>query len=76
MYIKTMKDLQRAVDSSIETNRPLGIFIEMPGFPKPELIINPVENLKKKLEYWIKTYDENLMHKHAKGIRIVGYTFK
>ncbi len=46
----------------------------MPGFEEPELIINPVVNLKKKLEYYKATYTDNLEHKYAKGIKIVAYT--
>lgn len=75
MELKTINDLEKIVNKAIETNEPLGLFIEMPGFSQPELIINPVVNLEKKLEYYKKTYDENLEHKHAKGIKITGYTF-
>lgn len=44
----------------------------MPGFDQPELITNPPANIEKKLAYYKATYDENLEHKHAKGIRIIG----
>lgn len=47
----------------------------MPDFEEPEMIVNPAVNLENKLEYYKKNYDENLEHKHAEGIRIVGYTF-
>lgn len=75
MDLSNINDLEKVVNKAIELNEPLGLFIEMPGFPKPELIINPVENLEKKLEYYRNTYDINLEHKHAKGIKIIGYTF-
>ena len=70
-----MNDLEDIVSKAIELDNPLGLVIEMSGFPKPELIVNPVENLEKKLEYWKNTYDDNLEHKHAKGIKIIAYTF-
>ncbi len=70
-----MNDLEQIINQAIESHRPLGLFIEMPDFPKPELITNPVENLEKKLEYYKKTYGEDLEHKHAKGIKIINYTF-
>lgn len=76
MELKTMNDLETLIDKSIKMEKPLSLFIEMPGFPMPELITNPVPNLQKKLEYYRNTYDENLEHKHAKGIKIVGYTLK
>ena len=70
-----MKDLEMIIDVAIEENNPLSLFIEMPGFEQPELITNPVINLRKKLEYYQNTYDDNLEHKYAKGIKIIGYTF-
>lgn len=75
MKLDNMKNLECIINEAIEKKEPLALLIEMPGFPKPEMITNPYENLQKKLEYYKKTYDENLEHKHAKGIKIVGYTF-
>ncbi len=75
MKLNTMKDLEEVVGIAIKKNEPLGLLIEMPGFELPELITNPVVNLKKKLDYYRKTYDENLEHKYSKGIKIIGYTF-
>lgn len=49
--------------------------IEMIGFDEYEVIINPVENAIKKLEYIKNTYNADLTHKHSKGIRIVDSTF-
>lgn len=60
----------RATESSY-----IGVLIEMAGFDKPEVIINSYENFDKKLAYYIDAYDENLNHKHAQGIRIVGFTY-
>ena len=75
MKLKNMNDLEKIINKAVQENEPLGLLIEIPGFPEPELIINPVANLKKKLEYYQNTYDEKLGHKHAKGIKIIGYTF-
>jgi hypothetical protein len=74
IQLKNMSELEQIVDKSIEQNKPLSLFIEMPGFELPEMITNPVVNLKKKLEYYKNAYDENLEHKGAKGIRIVAYS--
>lgn len=52
----------------------VAVLIEMDGFEKPEIIINERENFDSKLEYYLKTYDDDLNHKFAKGIRIIGYT--
>lgn len=51
------------------------IMLEMEGFPDIEIIINPIENADTKLDYYKKTYDENLNHKYAKGIRIISFGF-
>jgi hypothetical protein len=69
----TMSALEEMFNKAIEEDE-LGIalLIEMPGFEEPEVIINPPVNLTKKLEYIKKTYDENLEHKHSKGVNIIG----
>jgi hypothetical protein len=43
------------------------------GHPKPELIVNPVANIEKKLEYYTRAYDENLVLKTFPGISIKQY---
>ena len=53
----------------------VAVCISMEGFPKDEVIINSFENIPAKLEYYMKTYDENLVHKFAPGIKITGFTF-
>jgi len=75
MELEKMSELEFVVKTAIKTKQSLGLIVEMPGFESPELIINPVENLEKKLEYYKNTYGEDLEHKHAKGIKIIGYTF-
>jgi len=75
MELEKMSELEFVVKTAIKTKQSLGVLIEMPGFESPEMIINPCENLEKKLEYYKNTYDDNLEHKHAKGIKIIGYTF-
>lgn len=37
---------------------------------KEEMIINPRENFEEKREYYDKTYDENMVHKHNPNIKI------
>jgi hypothetical protein len=71
--ITTMMELKDAIHKAIELNVSIGLFIQLPDLTEPELIINPPTNLKKKLEYYEKTYDNNLNHKHADGIKILAY---
>jgi len=75
MELEKMSELEFVVKTAIKTKQSLGLLIEMPGFEFPEMIVNPVENLEKKLEYYKNTYGEDLEHKHAKGIKIIAYTF-
>ncbi len=73
--LNSFEELEKVFDYAIDNNMHVGVLIEMPGFPAPELITNPHENLALKLDYYKKTYDEKLNHKHAPGIRIVGHTY-
>ena len=73
--LKKMSDLEFIINQAKNLKVNLGLFIEMLGFEMPEIIVNPPENLDKKLEYYKTTYNENLEHKNAKGIRIIGYIF-
>jgi len=47
------------------------IVVRMEGFPKDEVIINETANFIPKLDYWCKTYDDELVHKHSNTIYIV-----
>lgn len=53
----------------------VGVLIEMEGFSKSEVIINPTINFDSKLSYYKSAYDESLNHKFAKGIKIIGFTY-
>lgn len=70
----TMRDLEQFIhDAKEEGWEYIGLMITMPGFPRPELIINTRENFDKKLEYYQKTYDVGLNHNYADGIKIVNF---
>lgn len=72
----TINNLENCFHSASQNEKKyVGVLIEMPGFEKPEIIINPSDNFEKKIDYYRNTYDENLNHKHAPGIKIVGFTY-
>lgn len=76
MFEITMKNLGICFERAKKNNAKfVAVRIEMEGFLEAEIIVNPIVNADSKLEYYKKTYDENLNHKHAKGIRIIGCTF-
>lgn len=71
---KTIDKLEELVKEAKKQNiRFLAVKIEMEGFESPEVIINPILNFDKKLEYYKKVYDDELNHKHASGIKIVDF---
>ncbi|HZK26516.1 MAG TPA: hypothetical protein VFD00_03105 [Thermoclostridium sp.] len=71
--LQTMKELEEVFEIAIDAKVKLSLFISMPGFQEPEIITNPAVNLEKKLQYYKDTYDDNLEHKHAKGVKILGW---
>lgn len=55
-----------------ENKKYIGVLIFMEGFEKPEIIVNERENFESKLNYYIETYDDELIHKFSRGIKIIG----
>lgn len=53
----------------------VGVKIQMEGFEKPEVIINPKENFRTKLDYYKKAYNNDLVLKTFNGIRIIDYCY-
>ncbi|MED1906742.1 hypothetical protein P4V38_12445 [Cytobacillus firmus] len=49
----------------------IAVVLSMEGYDAYEYIINPHPNFDTKLAYYQNTYDNDLKHKFAKGIRIV-----
>ncbi len=76
MFNIKMNNLELCFERAKKCNAKfVAVRIEMEGFPEAEIIVNPIVNADSKLEYYKKTYDEDLNHKYAKGIRIIGCTF-
>jgi hypothetical protein len=72
----SMKELERIFLRAKEIDmKYIAIIVEMPESPQPEIIINDIDNMESKLAYYKNTYDEELNHKFAKGIRILWFTF-
>jgi len=75
-----MSDLEEIFLEANENHENVAVLVQMDGYIGNELIINPHFNILQKLGYYKEVYDEQLNHKHAKGIRIVnaysGATFE
>lgn len=49
----------------------LGIKLKMPSQKEPEIIMNYNSSIDVKLEYYLNTYDDNLVHKNNSEIQII-----
>ncbi|MDM5193042.1 hypothetical protein QUG02_08685 [Bacillus hominis] len=70
----TLEGLEKCFnEAASEGTEYVAVQIEMDGFPSDEVIINDNDNITSKLAYYKKTYNEELEHRYAPGIRIVGF---
>jgi hypothetical protein len=49
----------------------VGVMIQMDNLDELELILNPADNAKEKMEYYKKTYNPDGTHKKGAPVRIV-----
>lgn len=49
----------------------VGIKLKMPNQKEPEVIMNYNSSIDAKLEYYMNTYDDNLVHKNNSEIQII-----
>lgn len=76
MYELKMVNLENCFNMAVAKKvNYVAVVIEMDGFDEKEIIINPIRNAVDKLEYYNKTYNDDLTHKYSNGIRIVGCTY-
>ena len=54
----TFKELENAFKECKELELPICVAIKLPNQKDPELIINGIDSLDNKLDYYKKTYDE------------------
>lgn len=52
----------------------IGVYIWAYNTPEPELILNPIANSKRKLEYYLKAYDDNMRLKRVGNVKILSVT--
>lgn len=55
--------------------RYFAIAVSIPNLEKPEIIVNPLENIEEKMNYYLSNYDDELKLIHNPAIQIVGITF-
>ena len=71
--LNNIEELENAFKKCKELKRGIEILIEMPDLPSCEIISNPYENLDKKLEYYLKDYNDNLTLKTFDKIKIIAF---
>ena len=72
----TMENLEVCFNSAKEQGYPyVGVKIKMEGFEEAEVIINPIANFDKKLEYYKNAYNDDLTLKSFNGIKIIGFSY-
>ena len=71
--LKTMEELENIINTAISFDTDLSLFIKLPDLAEPEVITNPSVNLEQKLKYYKETYNDDLEHKYADGVRILGW---
>lgn len=49
----------------------VGIKLKMPNQEEPEIIMNYNSSIDAKLDYYMNTYDDNLVHKNNSEIQII-----
>lgn len=76
MNFLTQEHLERCFRRAKEHGaKYIGLCIRMKDYEKDEIIINPAENFDDKLAYYNLAYDDELNHRHAEGVAIVGFTY-
>lgn len=72
----TYKNLLNAEHGCLEFGcKYFAVAVRLPDLEKPEIIINPKDNLPEKIKYYLKNYDDELKLIHNPAIQIVGITF-
>lgn len=67
----TREDMIQFFNEAKAIGTDVAIVLEMPNQEEPEIIVNYNSSIDVKLNYYINTYDENLIHKNCKDIKII-----
>ena len=69
-----MKNLELCFDAAAkESANYVGVLVQINNNESKELIVNKRPSFEEKLAYYKNAYDNDLNHKHAVGIKIVGF---
>lgn len=72
----TMSGLEKIFKRAIENNAEyVAVAVEFDEADDVEVIINTIENAEYKLKYYKESYNFDLTHKYAKGVKILAVAF-
>lgn len=67
----TKKELKEFFLGMKKKGLDVGIKLKMPNQKEPEIILNYNSSIDTKLDYYLNTYDDNLVHKNNSDIQII-----
>ena len=71
-----MQDLESCFKTAKEEGVAfIGIKFKVEKFERPEIVINELEDFDKKLEYYKKYYNDDLVLRESRGRRIIGLSY-
>jgi len=72
----SMKNLESCFAKAINTGSQfVAVLVRMESLPQPEIIVNPAENIKAKLEYYKNAYNDDLTLKSYNRIHISDFAY-
>ena len=71
----TKENLRLAMEAAVEEDSAVfAVLVLIPGQEYPEVIINLNPSFENKFKYYEATYDDELNHVAASGVKIIGFT--
>ena len=70
-----MEELETFFNTVPDEATYMEVYVEHPNLPEPEVIMNPISNMCKKIEYYKSAYNDNLTLKTYDKIRIIAVDY-
>ena len=73
--VTSMEELETFFNTVPDEATYMEVYVEHPNLPEPEVIMNPISNMCKKIEYYKSAYNDNLTLKTYDKIRIIAVDY-
>ena len=67
--------LESFIEGAEEGKDCVAIYFELPGLTEPEIIVNPIVNVPKKLEYYGAAYNDEMKLNNNNAVKVIGVSF-